>query len=87
MTLATTFNVHADGDARDIVRIKKLAEQLGLEVRENRASDGELMFLTIPNVTLYVSAMRDGKASKTVAIHDRTYSRNVYRVHQPRQSD
>ena len=74
------FNVHMDAEPRDWNALRNLAEKFGLEIREHRHSKtNELMFASIKGVTLYVD-LHPNHHNHTVAIHDPTYSRTLYRT-------
>ena len=77
--IANELNVHCNVTDATYRRILDHAKQLGIEPKVQKGTADETLFMTIP-VTLYVNP--SAKHSETVAIHDRTYSKNVMRVEQ-----
>ena len=75
--MVTDFNVHVRCSEQEYRRIVAHAKQLGMEPKVQKGTTREVLFVTLP-VTLYVSP-NDGRKYKTVGIHDRTYSREVFR--------
>lgn len=82
---SVNFNVHAESTPLEMEALIKLARSLKLKPVIHRADDNRILFVTIPNVNLYVTPTNS--ENKSVAVYDSTYSRTLYRVRGVTEND
>lgn len=76
--MVTEANVHLSLDTEDYNRLVAHFQGLGAKVEITKSKQGEPLVTTV-DVRLFLNAA-DNRPYANVAIHDRTYSHNIFRL-------
>ena len=82
--MITEPNVHFALDETTYNRIVKHLASIGAEVKTQR-HNGEVLYTTV-TATLFLSPSKD-RPFESVAIHDKTYSKGVFRIERDTKND